>query len=309
MAASMPAARKPAAEGDGDEESRDAKGWKTASGGSSLSGSCAGGGGGGGEGTASAAVSATVITGSSGSNSSSDSNSNSSSSSSSTSVSNEEEEEEEEEASTVPSPLELEPEQQEDGYGACSACGTAFLSPESVRWHPLVTLPQCLACFSRGNSLLMLVLVQQHHDHNQQYQPQPQPQPHQQGVEEGAQRKKRARPPTPVPLRGLVCLWCLAVLPEEADDVLRCGPRSPLPKHPLCPARTATAASRLVMCQPCLAAHAGAARADLWRARHAEGAWACFICDKLPLLELALEKGWGLPAYPQDLRMSAEVQE
>jgi hypothetical protein len=179
--------------------------------------------------------------------------------------------------------------------GCCSACGAAFLSRESVRWHPLITLPQCIACFTRANSLLARVLVQQHHDHHQQQQQ------HQQG---GGTTRKRA-----APISGLVCLWCLSVLPEDAPDILRCGPRTPLPKHPLCPSRGNGNASRFVVCPSCLAAHVGPEHAAMWRAQHAVGAWACFICNKLQLVEVVLEKGWGLPSYPQDLRMSAEVLE
>ena len=203
----------------------------------------------------------------------------------------------------------------EEGFGGCSACEAAFVSRKSVRWHPLVTLPQCLDCFARANSTLTLVLVQHHHQQRRRRQQQQQQQP---GLGEGSDAsganstRKRARSPASASIDGLVCLVCLQILPEAAADaVIRCGRG----KHPLCPATSSggqqqpQTASRLVVCHACLDAHGGPERAALWRAQHASGAWACFICDKRPLLELALEKGWGLPSYPQDLRMSAEVQE
>ena len=59
----------------------------------------------------------------------------------------------------------------------------------------------------------------------------------------------------------------------------------------------------------CIGTHFDPAQVTAWEAQNRAGAWACFLCDKLPLLQLCLENGWGLPSYPQDLRMSAEVQE
>lgn len=246
--------RDPAAGGD-EDDGRDPKVWRTASGGS-LNGGCGDGAAAASEGTASEAQTPRV-------------------------------------PSSCPSPAAS--NQGEDSCGGCSACGAPFVSRKSVRWHPLVTLPQCLDCFARANSTLTLVLVQQHQDIKQE----------QARSEGGSLTKKRSRP---APIDGLVCLWCLNVPPEDATDVLRCGRG----KHPLCPSRPAAArgqASRLLVCPSCVDAHAGADCAAQWRAQHAGGEWACFICDKLPLLQLALEKGWGLPSYPQDLRMSAEVQE
>ena len=96
-----------------------------------------------------------------------------------------------------------------------------------------------------------------------------------------------------------VCIWCLRAIDDPtATPVLRCATATA--KHP----------THVVFCQACLETHFDAATTVAsWRAHSDEGRWACLMCDKVPLLELGLEKGWGLPQYPQDLRMSAEIQE
>lgn len=102
-----------------------------------------------------------------------------------------------------------------------------------------------------------------------------------------------------------VCIWCLRLAQgaDEAWHILRCKSRSTLPytelKHP----------SDVVFCKACLERYFDKAVVDKWCLESEEGGWTCLICNKVPFLELAWEEGWGLPQYPQDLRLSVEIQD
>jgi len=203
---------------------------------------------------------------------------------------------------------------------ACTQCH-AELQP-SVRWHPIIPVPLCLGCYVSATQTIHAL----YRRHQQQAWLERQNETQSQGA---GRPKPVASAAASVCSAGstisneskdsnsstsssnsqvapiTVCIWCLRLIQdaEAASGVLRCGQQASAsstgPKHP----------SHVVFCQACLASYFNAPTVEHWSMQSKEGTWTCLICDKTPLLELAWEEGWGLPQYPQDLRLSAEIQD
>jgi len=215
---------------------------------------------------------------------------------------------------------------------ACTQCH-AELQP-SVRWHPIIPVPLCLGCYVSATQTIHAL----YRRHQQQAWLDRQNETRGQGagrsesiataasattasvcsagsgstisnesednhstISSSSTTSSGSRQVAPI----TVCIWCLRLVQdaEAASGVLRCGekggPSSTGPKHP----------SHVVFCRACLSSYFNAPTVEHWSMQSKEGTWTCLICDKAPLLELAWEEGWGLPQYPQDLRLSAEIQD
>lgn len=203
----------------------------------------------------------------------------------------------------------------------CTQCH-AELQP-SVRWHPIIPVPLCVGCYVSATQTIhafyrrhqQQAWLDRQSETRSQCTGRPESAATTSAVTAAGTASVCSEGPTISNERSTststttssnsqapitVCIWCLRLVQdvEAGSSVLRCGQQSS-PKHP----------SHVVFCQTCLGSYFNAPTVEHWSMQSKEGVWTCLICDKTPLLELAWEEGWGLPHYPHDLRLSAEIQD